>query len=508
MSEAKVVLSAVDKTQAAFESAKQGLQGLHTKAVAVSGALAGIGVTAFVADMTAGVRQALNEWDELGKAAQRAGFQSAQGIAEFQFAAKLAGVDASGFETAVGKLSDKLADAASGGKSATALFSAMGVRIKDVSGNLRDTEAIVTDLAKAFSGWRDGPEKTALALELFGKQGKQLIPLLNGGAEGMDELRREFRLLRGTLDEGTIKSAEHFNDNLTKLETAAGGLKRELAEALLPSLNKITDAMVEEAKKGNALLAVWNGLKEAAKGGWVQALTPAGLAGAAAKGALGTGKPRDDREQIANLERLLSTDTSLTKQERVNYQAQLDAARGRLGALRGTAGDFARLDRSTLPVSSSQDKPPAPTPAKDGGGAGKESAYASINKTLVERLALQEQELAQGRALSEMDKLEIKILEDLKLSKVAVTAAEKADIAAKIAKAKANESALAVLKSEQHNAAEEAKFWAKTQAELDAAARARTDERNRLVLAMHDENGQLEDTNELLKAEASLMGAT
>ena len=46
MSEAKIVLSAVDNTRAAFDSAKAGLQGLHTSATSVIstlGSLAGVG---------------------------------------------------------------------------------------------------------------------------------------------------------------------------------------------------------------------------------------------------------------------------------------------------------------------------------------------------------------------------------------------------------------------------------------------------------------------------------
>ena len=42
---------------------------------------------------------------------------------------------------------------------------------------------------QGFSQLEDGPQKTALALEIFGKSGKDLIPLLNSGAEG----HREFR---------------------------------------------------------------------------------------------------------------------------------------------------------------------------------------------------------------------------------------------------------------------------------------------------------------------------
>lgn len=265
MSEAKIVLSGVDQTKAAFDAVKRSLGDLQTKAVAVSGVLGTLGVTAYVAKMGADVVQVLGQWDELGKAAQRVGFQSAQGLAEFQFAAKLSGVEAANFEASVAKLNAKMTEAAGGSKEAGAVFKAMGLNIKDSNGQLKSTEDLLTEVAAKFAAYKDGPEKAALATELFGKAGREMIPLLNGGADGLEKLRAEFRQLRGEITGETIKAAEQFNDNITKLEANMGGLSRTMAEKMLPGLVQISDAMVEQAKKGSTLLAVWAGIAEFAK---------------------------------------------------------------------------------------------------------------------------------------------------------------------------------------------------------------------------------------------------
>lgn len=215
-----------------------------------------------VATLVRNIQAVVAEWDELGKAAQRAGFQSAQAMGEFQYAAKLAGTDARGFETAMGKLSEKMADAAGGNKQAAALFAALGIQVKDSTGALRSNEDVLTDLARAFSTFRDGPEKSALAMDLFSKAGKDLIPLLNGGATGLATLRQEFRELYGVLDAEAIKAAEQFNDNLEKLKIASGALSRSMVEELLPALVRISDKMVEAARNGGILRGVWAGIAE------------------------------------------------------------------------------------------------------------------------------------------------------------------------------------------------------------------------------------------------------
>jgi hypothetical protein len=431
MADPKIVLTAVDQTRAAFDSVKSGLGTLETKALAVTGALTALSTGAALVGLIGGLHEAINEWDELGKAAQRAGFQSAQGIAEFQYAAKLAGVDSAGFETAVGKLSEKMAEAAGGGEKAAAMFAAMGLKIKDSTGNLRATEDVVTDLAKAFAGWKDGPEKSALALELFGKQGKQLIPLLNGGADGLAKLRGEFQQLGGVYDDRVNKGAEQFNDNLTKLGVSAGALKRELAENMLPGLNQITDAMVEQAKKGSTLLTIWAGLKEFGKL------------------ALGVDETKSTKAQLDLLEESLRVGGDSGGK----LQAKIDQLRSQLFNTPAIQQAAAAAEAAYYGTTA---KPAAPI-TKDPSAAAKESAYAAVNKTVMERLALQKQELTAGRELTDVEKLESKALEDLNHSKVAVTDAERKDIQAKLDKAKANEIAIKVTKSEYDQAMAAAK---------------------------------------------------
>lgn len=501
--EAVIKITALDQTRAAFESAKRGLSDLQTTAVAVTGALSGIGVAVSIADLTSGVRAAINEWDELGKSAQRAGFESAQSISEFQYAARLAGVDAAGFQTAIGKLSDKMADAAGGGKQAAAVFQAMGIRVKDAAGNLRDTESVVTELAAAFAGYKDGPAKTALALELFGKAGKDLIPLLNGGKDGLEKLREEFRALRGVLDDGTTKAAETFNDNLTKLETSAGGLKRALAERLLPGLNQITEAMVEQAKRGNTLLTVWAGLAEFGK----MATRTDSLGGSARNAEWLT---REMTSKGAQIELLVGAKNAGGDSDG-KLQARIDKLRRELQGLQREALAASRAIKvavdpgyqdnaydsyeSRRNAGRQKEKGDAPSGRRDtSAGKERESSFGKIMADLQGKIRTEEQELKLGRELTEIEKTRLDIQKRVLESKKPLTDAEKRAVDVALDKFEAdkkiNDQRLANEKNEKELAKVRNEGLAVQSKELDAYAKT--------VESLADGNTKLREEIELV----------
>ncbi len=419
MSEARISLTAVDQTKAAFDSVRAGLSGLQTRAVAVTGALAGLGVTAWAATMIADIRSTYDEWDELGKAAQRAGFQSAQAMAEFEYAAKLAGVGAAGLETAIGKLSSKMADAAGGNRQAQQLFATLGVSVKDATGQLRATEEVLTDLAQAFAGWKDGPEKSALALDLFGKSGKELIPLLNGGKSGLAELRGEFRQLRGQITDENVKSAEQFNDNLTRLSVSVSGLTRGLSADLLESLVKITNAMVEAAKAGGFFNGMVAGLQTLLTGDDRHKANVALVDGTEEllrlQNALDRARDRGDKATAARLEQRVA--------------AQLREIETHRTYLRLLDDEEKKRQETGMPAAG---KPAAPivrgTPTRE-----TETAYQRLNEELTRTLALQQAEWEWGGKLDEVRRFEVDALAKITAKTSELSTTEQARLQAKAA---------------------------------------------------------------------------
>ena len=95
-------------------------------------------------------------------------------------------------------------------------------------------------IVAAFQNMEDGVEKNALAMEVFGTRATALMPLLNGTADGTQELIDTANDLGMVMSDEDIDAAVHYTDALDTLNRAIDGLKNNLADVLLPAL---TDAM-------------------------------------------------------------------------------------------------------------------------------------------------------------------------------------------------------------------------------------------------------------------------
>ena len=146
-----------------------------------------------------------------------------------QLAFDLGGAGGDVFAKSMVKLSVAIVDGNKG-------LSALGIKTKDVNGGLLSNKEVLYSVADAFAKMENGAQKTKLAVEIFSKTGADMIPLLNGGAEGfrqMDEMAQKLGL---TMSDETAKSAEAFNDNLDLLSMGSQGVARGIAAELLPTL--------------------------------------------------------------------------------------------------------------------------------------------------------------------------------------------------------------------------------------------------------------------------------
>ena len=109
------------------------------------------------------------------------------------------------------------------------------------------------DVAEKFASYRDGAEKSALSMELFGKTGAKLITTLNMGKQGLAEMTAEAEAFGQVVSQESAAAAGEFNDNLFRLQSAVGGISMQIASALLPALSGITEQMVQAAKDTTAM---------------------------------------------------------------------------------------------------------------------------------------------------------------------------------------------------------------------------------------------------------------
>jgi hypothetical protein len=234
------------------QSSLAGLSGsLKTLAVgAAAGAAAALTGLAFA------LSNSLKRMDDLGKAAQKVGIPVDE-FSKLEYAARLSDVSLESLTTTLARFSRSLSEISAGGDNdAGAALRALGVSATDAEGKLRPTSAIIENVAAKFETMRDGANKTALAIALFGRSGAEMIPLLNGGREAIRGAGEELERFGGVVTPEAARQAEQFNDNLTRLQTAFDSLMREAIGPLLPHLVSLTEKFIELIKSGGGV-AQW-----------------------------------------------------------------------------------------------------------------------------------------------------------------------------------------------------------------------------------------------------------
>lgn len=240
------------KFQKELEQAKRKLASFEKSgdkvAKAIGGMLGKLAAAVTVTAFTSLAKQALDVADATSKAAAKIG-TTTEALSRMQHWADLGGVSVGQLETAMAKLNRQLVMAAqdSGSKAAVA-FQAIGVSVTDANGKIRSSESVMADIADRFSRMRDGAGKTTVAMDLFGKAGASLIPVLNGGADGMRAAAAEADALGITIDGKAAKAAEQFNDNLSRLTKVIKGSFLVSMQELAPLLAVVSDELVQNAK--------------------------------------------------------------------------------------------------------------------------------------------------------------------------------------------------------------------------------------------------------------------
>jgi len=214
---------------------------------------AGIAIGAAGAAAAAGlgymIKASIDAADAASKAAQSTGLTT-EAYTSLAFAADMSGVSTSELDAAMSRLNRTALEVAAGSEKQEALFKTLGVSVKDAGGALRDGDQILMDLADRFAKMPDGIGKSSLAMEVFGRSGAKMIPLLNSGSEGIKDLTEQARALGLVINDEQAKSAERFNDNLSILAGVSRGAGNVIAGELLPVMNDFTAEMVDIAIKG------------------------------------------------------------------------------------------------------------------------------------------------------------------------------------------------------------------------------------------------------------------
>ena len=236
----------------------QGLQGRlkNVKAAALS---AGTAFKALALIVSAGaftkfVKSSIDQADAFGKLSTQTGI-AANTLQSYVNAGKLAGVEQGTIDKGLRRLAQSMREADQGVATYADAYKALGITVRDSDGNLKESEVVLGQLANRFRDMPNGATKAALAMEIFGRSGASLIPMLNEGSEAINKFNYE-------TSEGFAQNAEYFNDQLTVLGIGFDGFRQQLTDALLPALNSILEVFSDVLGSQND----WSGFFEFVEG--------------------------------------------------------------------------------------------------------------------------------------------------------------------------------------------------------------------------------------------------
>lgn len=237
------------------QRSKEIQKGFQDAAKNIAGALAAIDIGN---RFGAAFDKAIERADALDEMAQKVG-ATVRGLSQLQFAAELEGVE--DFTQVMVKLNRATIEAKTATSEQAKAFDELGVSIVDAEGNLKSSDALLIDIAEAFSGAEDGADKTAIAMALFGKTGADLIPFLNNGATGIKRLTDVSDKLGLTLDESTAAAAARFNDNLFIIGKSSDALFTQVTAQLLPGMADLAEQFKEVSKDGAVVSTIADGIR-------------------------------------------------------------------------------------------------------------------------------------------------------------------------------------------------------------------------------------------------------
>lgn len=194
-----------------------------------------------------------------------------ENLSSLGYAASQSGSDLQTLDAGLKGIAKTSTEAAKGSESASAALDALDVSATNADGSLKDSSDLLLEIADKFAQYEDGAAKATLAQELFGKAGRDLIPLLNKGAAGIQELQKEATALGITVSTQTAQAASAFNDELSKIGAVTRGVVGAALADLLPVMKDFASGLTEgegaAARLDTASRVLATGLRLLASGG-------------------------------------------------------------------------------------------------------------------------------------------------------------------------------------------------------------------------------------------------
>ena len=232
------------RIESSIKSAQRGFA-LFTRGLGAIGV--GFSLTAIVRGFADATTEAIEFGDEIGKAMAKTGL-GAEAMSELAAVAKASEVDLDTLTTALRNMQVVISDAATGNKAAALVLKDLGLTFKELQALKPDQQFEL--IAQRISEFGSEANRAALRQDVFKRAAEGLAPIMERGAEGIREMREEYRRLGVTLSEETVAASKKADDAIDKATLAFDALKRSMGGVLAEPIAEFFNAVAEAI--GNA----------------------------------------------------------------------------------------------------------------------------------------------------------------------------------------------------------------------------------------------------------------
>ena len=202
--------------------------------------------------------------DRIDKQSQVLGM-SRQEYQEWDYIMSQNGMTIDSMSTSMKTLNNLMLSAQESGGEAADSIAQLGLHVGELEALSQEGqfEAVV----KAFQKMPAGAQKSALAVKIFGRQGMQMLPLLNSSATSIDELRAKAQELGFVMSDEAVDASVEYTDALDTMQRTFNGIKYAVGAKLLPAFTNVMEKVsgyagkLKKAYDEKGFKGVWDTIK-------------------------------------------------------------------------------------------------------------------------------------------------------------------------------------------------------------------------------------------------------
>lgn len=197
--------------------------------------------------------------DALDKMSKRTGL-TVEALSGLQFAAEQSGASIETVEMGIRNMQRVLLDVQQGSSTAATTLKMLGLNIQQLQNMTPEQQFI--QMAEALSKVKDPSKQAALAMELFGRSGTQLLPMLQQGGAGIEKLVQEAERLGIVMSSDNAQAAADFTDAMNRLKKVMREIGFAIASVIVPALTSAANLVASMGPTFitlGTLVATWVG---------------------------------------------------------------------------------------------------------------------------------------------------------------------------------------------------------------------------------------------------------